>query len=128
MKVQVAVLVAMTIASTAVYAVEKCFYVGGSVGEEADLASFPTDLLPPDVEVFAEDRAYKFFGGLQLGDHLGVELAYHDFGTQTCCRAVLTDLNFGFVIDVDGYSAALVARLPVRRFAFFGKLFFLDLF
>ncbi len=125
MKVQVAVLAAMTIAATAAYAVEKHFYVGGSAGEEATLASFPTDVMPPDVEVFAEDRAYKFFGGLQLGDHLGLELAYHDFGSQTCCRAVLTDLNFGFVINVDGYSAALVARLPVHRFALFGKLGYL---
>ncbi|MCP4661288.1 MAG: outer membrane beta-barrel protein [bacterium] len=125
MRMQVAILVAMTIASTAAHAVEKHFYFGGSIGEEADLVSFPTDVVPPDVAVRAEDRVVKFFGGLHLGDHLGVELAYHDFGAQNCCSSILSSPNFGFDINVDGYSAAFVARLPVRRFAFFGKLGYL---
>ncbi|MCP4658391.1 MAG: porin family protein [bacterium] len=116
MRKQAALLVVLLIAPTAAFAAETHFYFGGSLGEKAVL--FESSEFDADVD----DQPYKLFGGLGLGDHLGFELAYHDFATQVCCAGVA---DYGYVLDVDGYSAAVVAKLPVRRFALFGKLGYL---
>lgn len=118
MRKQAALVVALMIASTAVDAAEKRIYLGGTVGEEVTVDADFSGL-----GVVAEDRSYKLFGGLSLGDHFAVELAYHDFGARTCCRPEVAD--FGFDVALDGYSAAFVARYPVRRFDLFAKLGYL---
>ncbi len=89
------------------------FYLGASLGEEvtanADDPSFD----------ISGDSPYKIFGGLKLGRIFGVEVAYHDFGTQVCCPG-LSDA--GFRLDVDGVSAAGVLGISIRRLNLFAKL------
>lgn len=89
------------------------FYLGGSIGQEASL-----NVDEPDFHVDG-DSPYKIFAGLKLGRVLGVEVAYHNFGTQVCCPNVA---DAGFELDVDGVSAAGVVGLSLTRLNLFAKL------
>ncbi|MCP4901914.1 MAG: porin family protein [bacterium] len=118
MKLQAVVLVALLFTPALVSATDKDFYIGASLGEEIFLAS---DRSMPGADV--EGRSYKLFGGLNFGNHFAIELAYHDLGKQVCCADNVADA--GYDVDIDGYSANLLARLPVKRFEFFAKLGYL---
>jgi hypothetical protein len=89
------------------------FYLGASLGEEV-----VAETGDPSFDV-SGDSAYKVFAGLKLGRILGVEVAYHDFGTQVCCPNVA---DYGFNLDVDGLSAAGVVGLSISRVNLFAKL------
>ena len=89
------------------------FYLGASLGEEV-----VADTDDPSFDV-SGDSAYKVFAGLKLGRLFGVEVAYHDFGTQICCPNVV---DYGFHLDVDGLSAAGVVGLSISRVNLFAKL------
>ncbi|MCZ6506726.1 MAG: hypothetical protein O7A04_01575, partial [Acidobacteria bacterium] len=68
--------------------------------------------------VEALDESWKLYGGGDLGSHLGVEGTYYDFGSRTCCPN-LADAGFDTLLD--GYSIALVGRLPLDRVELFAK-------
>jgi len=82
------------------------FYLGASIGQEAT-----ADLSDASLDVDG-DSPYKIFTGLKLGRIFGVEVAYHNFGTQVCCPNVA---DFGFGLDVDGISAAGVVGISITR-------------
>ncbi len=88
------------------------FYLGASLGEET--AATTED---PSFDV-SGDSPYKLFAGLKLGRVFGVEVAYHDFGTQVCCPNLV---DAGFELDVDGFSVAGVLGLSISRVNLFAK-------
>lgn len=89
------------------------FYVGGSLGQEASLNVGQENF---DVN---GSSPYKIFAGLKVGRLFGVEVAYHDFGSQVCCPNIA---DAGFDLDVDGFSAAGVLGLSITRLNLFAKL------
>ena len=97
-------------------------YLGASLGSshlEDDFSGFDYD---------ANATAYRFIGGLQLGDYLGLEGGYHNFG------------DFGETIDLgpvssrtditaDGWTLGGTLGLPIGdQFSLFGRagVFFWD--
>lgn len=95
------------------------FYVGGSLGDGANLDASDFDVNLGGLEADTDDRTWKVFAGLGIGRIFGVEAAWHDFGTVSCCD-LLSD--GGFVVDVEGISAAVVAGIPLSRLRLFAKL------
>lgn len=94
-------------------------YVGGGVGSDFE-AGTATDPLTSHLGTSTTGDRYKLFAGLGLGRYLAVEASYYDFGGKRCCEPLVPDLGFAF--DTDGYSAAVVGRLPLGRVALFGKV------
>lgn len=92
------------------------FYIGAGLTGEVESGSFRDDL-----ERFAdvEDKAWKLLAGARFGDHLALEVATYDLGTQTCCRGVA---DLGFTSTVGGYSAAALGRWPLGGLAPFAKV------
>jgi hypothetical protein len=90
-------------------------YIGAGLAGEVESGSFRDDL-----ERFTDvdDNAWKLFAGARFGDHLALEVARYDLGTQTCCRGIA---DLGFTSSVDGLSAALLGRWPAGRVAPFVK-------
>ena len=92
------------------------FYIGAGFAGEIDSGSFRDDL-----ERFTDvdSDSWKLLAGARLGDHLALEVARYDLGTQTCCRGVA---DLGFTSTVDGFSAAALGRWQVGRFAPFARV------
>lgn len=95
-------------------------YVGAGYGGEIESGTFRKDL-----ERFTETTgdSWKLFAGYRFGRHLAVELGWHDLGEQICCTGVA---DLGFSSSVDGVSAAIIGRWPLRRIALFAKAGALD--
>lgn len=91
-------------------------YLGFGAGEKVTASQFERSF--QDLGVQARDESWKLYGGIDLGRHLGVEATYYDFGSRTCCPALA---DAGFDTRLDGYSIALVGRLPLDRVELFGK-------
>jgi hypothetical protein len=92
------------------------FYLGLSAGEGingGDLRARTSVNLPYS----GADRSYKAFAGLELGRNFALEVAYHDFGN----RRLAGILDFGFDLDLSGYSGTVLWVLPLRRFDLFAK-------
>ena len=88
-------------------------YVGGSVGQDVEIEAVR------DVGAESNDRSFKLFGGIGIGEYFAVEIAYHDFGTTTCCGPSYAD--FGFERNGDAFSASAMALWPINRFRLFAR-------
>jgi hypothetical protein len=115
------VLILLLAASPAAEAAPLNFYVGGSVGDKTDLDPSDFDVDVGDFGVEGDDT-WKVFAGLGIGRIFGVEAAWHDFGTVTCCDQVA---DAGFALDLTGVSVAAVAGIPISRLRLFAKAGFL---
>jgi hypothetical protein len=127
------------------------FYLGGTVGNistdiadagAADVAGLLAEDfgLAGTISVAALDTddsgsGWKFVGGFDFNQYIGVELFYADFGTMS--QGVTADVNVtdgfntfagevGVNADYDtiGAGASVVARYPFGAFSVFGKLGF----
>lgn len=103
----------LLITPTLAQAVE--IYLGGGLGSEIEGGTL-TDGRFEDPETTGE--RYKLFAGLGLGRHVAVEATAYDFGGQRCCFGP----DSGVDSEADGYSAAVVGRLPLGRVSLFGKV------
>lgn len=92
------------------------FYVAAGLGDEVEDGEFGEPFKELGIE--AEDRAWKALVGLDLGEHLAVEVAFQDFGERICCPGLA---DAGFVTSLEGVSAAVVGRLPLDRLELFAK-------
>jgi hypothetical protein len=88
-------------------------YLGGSIGRGVEIQA------TGDVGADASDPSFKLFGGIGIGRILAVEIAYHDFGTTTCCGPSYAD--FGFERNGNGFSASAMALWPISRLRLFAK-------
>lgn len=79
------------------------WYIGGSAGKS-------------DVEVssFDDDFGLKFFGGYNFNNYVSVEAAAINLGEFDRKNSI-------DVVDVFGVEASVVGRIPIGRFAIFGK-------
>jgi len=88
-------------------------YVGGSVGQDVEIEAVG------DVGAESNDPSFKLFGGIGIGENFAVEIAYHDFGTTTCCGPIYA--CFCFERNGDAFSASAVALWPINRFRLFAR-------
>jgi hypothetical protein len=109
-------LIALALSITPALAQAVEIYFGGGLGSEVEGGTFGDELFE-DPETTG-DR-YKLFAGLGLGRHLAVEATWYDFGGLRCCFEAT---DSGFESETDGYSAAVVGRLPFGRLTLFGKV------
>lgn len=97
-------------------------FVGASIGSshlDEDFGGFNMD---------SDASAYRIFGGFQLGDHLGIEAGYHNFGDFE------ETVDFGqFLsrteITADGWTLGGTVGLPLsEQFSLYGRagVFFWD--
>lgn len=112
------VLTALLAVTPAVQAGPLKFYVGGSLGGGLNLDGGDLGLDLPDFGIDRDNQTWKVFGGIGIGRILGVEAAYHDFGTVVCCEGVA---DSGFRLDVEGVSVAGLAGIPIGRLRLFAK-------
>ena len=94
-------------------------YVGGGLASDVTAGRLANDPAFDHAGTDSTGDRYKFFAGFDLGRRLTVEASYLDLGSQRCCTDV-TDLAFDS--STTGYSAALLARWPIGRFAVYGKV------
>jgi len=88
-------------------------YLGGSIGQGVEIEAVD------NVGTESSDPSFKFVGGVGIGDNIAAEIAYHDFGTTTCCGPSYAD--FGFERNGDAFSTCAVALWPINRFRLFAK-------
>ena len=101
------------LAATAAHAAPLNFYVGGSIGDSADLeAGFD------DLGIDSDDPSFKILGGVGLGRILAVEAAWHELGNVTCCSQVA---DAGFDVDVRGVSVNVLAGFVISKLRLFVK-------
>jgi Outer membrane protein beta-barrel domain len=112
--------IAIALLVTPAFAQAQEIYVGGGLGSRFEAGTPASNLgsRPPGTSTTG-DR-YKLFAGVGFGRQLAVEASYYDFGGSRCCDPIVAD--FGFDVATDGYSAAVVGRLPLGRIDLFGKL------
>jgi hypothetical protein len=94
-------------------AADLSIYLGGAIGQGVEIETVD------DVGAESSDPSFKLFGGIGIGENFAAEIAYHDFGTTTCCGPTYAD--FGFERKGDGFSASAVALWPINRFRLFAK-------
>ena len=101
---------------------ESGIYFGASIGSSHLDEDFSGINLDTDA------TAYRIVGGVQLGDYLGFEAGYHDFGefTETVdLGGLLTDTEIG----AEGWTLGGTLGLPLsEQFSVFGRagVFFWD--
>ena len=88
-------------------------YLGGTIGQGVDIEGID------EVGADTSDTSYKLFGGVGIGENLAVEIAFHDFGTTSCCGPSYADL--GFVRSGDGFSTSALALWPIHRFRLYAR-------
>jgi OOP family OmpA-OmpF porin len=88
-------------------------YLGGSVGQDVEIEAVE------DVGAESDDTSFKLFGGIGIGEHFAVEIAYRDFGTTTCCGPIYADL--GFLRNGDALSVSALGLLPLNRFRLYAR-------
>jgi hypothetical protein len=89
-------------------------YLGGSIGRGVKIEA------AEDVGADSSDPSFKLFGGIGIGQNFAVEIAYHDFGTTTCCGPSYAD--FGFERNGTAFSAGAMALWPISRLRLFAKV------
>ncbi len=105
---------ALLLAPTFAQALE--IYVGGGLGSEIEGGTLGEEM---SGDLDATGDRYKLFAGLGLGRYLALEATWYDFGGLRCCFEAT---DSGFESETDGYSAAVVGRLPLGRVSLFGKV------
>jgi hypothetical protein len=106
----------LVVAATPGAVLAEGFYFGGSVGEEVvggDVRSQSTH----GSEASGPGESYRVFGGVGLGRYAALEVAYNDFGE----RSVVPIADFGYDLDLTGYSGAVLGIVPMGRVSLFGK-------
>lgn len=88
-------------------------YLGAAVGQSLEIEAVD------DVVAESDEAIFKVFGGVGIGRNLAFEVAYHDFGTTTCCGPSYADL--GFQRSGRAFSASAMALWPISRFRLFAK-------
>lgn len=88
-------------------------YLGGSIGQAVEIEA------AEDVGAESSDPSLKLFAGFGVGGNFAAEIAYHDFGSTTCCGPSYADL--GFERNGDGFSASVLILWPIKRFRLFAK-------
>ena len=88
-------------------------YLGGSIGQGVAIEAVD------NVGAESSDPSFKLVGGVGIGENIAAEIAYHDFGTTTCCGPSYAD--FGFERNGDAFSTCAVALWPINRFRLFAK-------
>lgn len=88
-------------------------YLGGAIGSGVEIDAIG------DVGADSSNSSFKLFGGIGIGENFAAEIAYHDFGSTTCCGPSYVDL--GFERKGDGFSASAVALWPISRVRLFAK-------
>jgi OOP family OmpA-OmpF porin len=102
-------------------------YVGASIADAAvEVDGFEeTDVGDLGFDVDESDTGFKVFGGYLVGDFLGFEMAYYDFGTSEG-DAVLDDgeiLSPGLAqIEATAWGGFLVGNIPVGPVGIFAKV------
>lgn len=98
-------------------------YVGTALGQSKlkyDIAGFYRDQGYPNVSSDDTDTAFKLFVGYQFNPNFAVEASYVDFGDFTASD---NDGSGRAKLSVDGFTAALVGKLPIQDgFSVYGKL------
>jgi len=97
-------------------------FVGASVGS----SHFKDEINGFDLDTNA--TAYRFIGGLQLGDYLGVEAGYHNFG-EFSESIDIGPLPSRARLSADGWTLGGTLGLPIgEQFSIFGRagMFFWD--
>jgi hypothetical protein len=109
------VLVTLTIMCAPVLcgAADLSAYLGGTIGHGVEIEAVD------DVGADAPDASFTLFGGVGFATYFAAEVAYHDFGTTSCCGPGYADL--GFVRNGDGFSASALAMWPIHRFRLFAR-------
>ncbi|MFY0991751.1 outer membrane beta-barrel protein [Halomonas sp. C05BenzN] len=100
-------------------------YLGAGIGHaklDFDIEGFYRDLGFPNVSSDDTDVSYKLFAGYQFNPYFAVEAGYVDFGSFTA-SSTATDFSGNAKLSVDGFTAALVGKLPIQSgFSVYGKL------
>ncbi len=109
----VLVAVALFLTPIVCHGADQGVYIGGSVGRGVEIEA------AADVGADASDPSFKLFGGIGIGDYFAAEIAYHDFGTTTCCGPSYAD--FGFERNGSGFSASALVLWPISRLRLFAK-------
>ncbi|MBF7052204.1 outer membrane beta-barrel protein [Halomonas sp. KAO] len=98
-------------------------YIGAGLGHsetDFDISGYYRDRGYPNTNTDDSDTGYKLFVGYQFNPNFAIEAGYVDFGEFTANE------NGGSAkakLSVDGFSAALVGKLPIQNgFSIFGKL------
>lgn len=101
------------------------FYIGGSIGQsDADDGNAIPDLITSGT-VDGSDTGFKFFGGFQFNQNLGLELAYVDLGEATYSGNFLGAPVTGGSVETTGFNVSAVGTVPVNpSFSLFGKVGF----
>jgi len=90
-------------------------YVGASIGSshlDQDFSGFNLD---------TDATAYRFFGGFQFGDALGIEAGYHTFG-DFAETFDLGGVSTRTELSADGWTLGGTLGLPLsEQFALFGR-------
>jgi hypothetical protein len=110
----------LALAAAAGAARANSFYLGGSVGEGIEGGEIRSQSTG-GLEASGADETFRVFGGLGLGRHVALEVAYNDFGE----RSVVPVADFGYDLDLSGFSGSVLGIVPVGRFNLFGKAGFL---
>lgn len=108
-------LIALVLLITPTLAPAAEIYLGGGLGSEIEGGTLSDGMFE---EPETTGDRYKVFAGLGLGRFVAVEATAYDFGGQRCCFEAA---DAGFESETDGYSVAVVGRLPVGRVSLFGK-------
>ncbi len=109
-------LIALLAFSPVAQAAPLSFYTGGSLGTGIGIDA--GDLRLSDFGAETDDQTWKLFAGIGIGRIFGIEAAWHDFGTVSCCAQVA---DAGFDINLQGLSVAAVAGIPLNRLRLFAK-------
>jgi hypothetical protein len=106
---------ALVLVGSVVDAQETGAYFGGGVGGgiRGPLAEASANL-----GVEGTDSSYRLLGGWEIGRHGAVEATYFRAGNQRLVAA----LDFGFDVDVHGYSVAALGKMGRGRLSLFGKV------
>jgi OOP family OmpA-OmpF porin len=99
------------------------FYIGGSLGQsDADDGTVIPDLITSGT-VDGSDSGFKFFGGYQFNQNLGLEIAYVDLGKATYSGTFGGAPVTGGSVDTTGLNTSVVGTVPVNpSFSVFGKI------
>lgn len=118
----IAGLAAMTMFATGTASADSGFFVGGSIGSSSIDEPFDGVVLDTDA------TAYRFVGGIQVSDTLGLEVGYQDFGNldETIIIGPISSLA---LLAAEGWTLGGTLGLPLTdQLSLFGRagMFFWD--
>jgi OmpA-OmpF porin, OOP family len=101
---------------------ETGFFVGGSIGQ-SDTDEEITSGFIDSGTVDSKDTAYKIFGGYMFNRHLGVELAYINFGEVTYSGTAGGFAVTDGTVELTAFNLAALGVFPINeQFSVFGKV------